>query len=159
MRNRIPPRDRFLAQLSPPAREKLLSLAESARYSAGETIYRAGEASLHFYLVQEGQVALEIALSSKARETLMTIGPGGVFGWPSLVEEGAAAASTRAVGEVEVLRIEGRGLRDLCVKEPQLGRELYHAVSTALSARLDAAGSQRGMTAPGRAAERLSRRS
>jgi CRP-like cAMP-binding protein len=159
MKDRIPPHDRFLAKLFPTARAKVLSLAESVHYSAGETIYRAGEASLHFYLVREGQVAVEVALSSKARETLMTIGPGGVFGWPALAEAGTTAASARAVDEVEVLRIEGRALRDLCAKDLQLGRELYRAVSNALSVRLDAAGGPATpVTAPARSAERQSRR-
>ena len=139
MRDRIPPHDRFLAQLSPGARKKLLSLAGPVRYSPGETIYRAGEASLHFYLVQEGEVAVEVALSPEARETLMTIGSQGAFGWPAVVEEGAAAASARAVGAVEVKRIEGRALRDLCASDPQFGRELYRAMNNALSARLETA--------------------
>jgi len=72
----------------------------------------------------------------------MTIGPGGVFGWPALVEAGTATASARAIDEVEVLRIEGRALRDRCAEDLQLGLELYREMSNALSARLNAAGGQ-----------------
>ena len=69
-------------------------------------------------------MAIEISFPPRDRQILMTIGPGDTFGWPALIESGTATASARAIEQVELLRIEGKLLRDLCSEDPRLGLEL-----------------------------------
>jgi len=66
----------------------LAILAEEKRYPAGEFIFYEGEQATKLYLLLEGQV--EMLMNTDAQgarhETVMTVEPGEVFGWSSLVE-------------------------------------------------------------------------
>jgi CRP-like cAMP-binding protein len=126
----------FLAKFSPAIRARLLSLGESCKYPAEQTIYHKGDPSRYLYIVESGQVAIEISLPMRDRKTLMTIGPGGAFGWPALIESRTATASARAIEQVDLLRIEGKLLRDLCSQDPRLGLELYRVLTESLSTHL-----------------------
>lgn len=126
----------FLANLSPQAREKLLTLGETFRYAAGEAIFQEGAPSLYLYIVRSGQVAIELHVPSKGRRVIMTAGPGDVFSWSALVEPRIETAAARAIEDTEAVGIKGGALMDLCREDPAFGFELYRALAEVISARL-----------------------
>lgn len=126
----------FLARFSPKVQEKLLSLAETFHFKAGQDVFREGDASLYFYLVKSGLVAVELHIPSKGRRTIFTTGPGGVFNWSAVVEPRVATASVRAVQDTEALGLKGGALMDLCREDTGFGFELYRAVTEVIAARL-----------------------
>jgi CRP-like cAMP-binding protein len=128
----------FLAKVPPGIRAKVLSLGELCRYPQEQTIYNKGDPSLYLYIVKSGHVAIEISFPPRDRQILMTVGPGDTFGWPALIESGTATASARAIEQVELLRIEGKLLRDLCSEDPRLGLEFYRFLTESISALLAA---------------------
>lgn len=128
----------FLARLSSPTRAKVLSLAQSFHYFAGETIFREGDPSIFLYLLKGGAVALDIPHPLRDRLTLMTINPGDIFSWSALSEARVETASARALDEVDALEVKGGALQALCSEDPQLGVEIYRALLEVISARLTA---------------------
>jgi CRP/FNR family cyclic AMP-dependent transcriptional regulator len=126
----------FLAHLSPRVQEKLLVLGEVFHYSEGQTVFHEGDPSLYLYIIKSGQVAIDVHIASKGRRSIMTAGPGDLFGWSALVEPRLETASARAVEETEALGIKGGALMDLCREDPGLGFEVYHELAEVISARL-----------------------
>jgi CRP/FNR family cyclic AMP-dependent transcriptional regulator len=126
----------FLAHLSPRVQEKLLVLGEAFHYSEGQTIFHEGDPSLYLYIVKSGQVAIDVHIASKGRRSIMTAGPGDLFGWSALVEPRLETASARAVEETEAVGIKGGALMDLCREDLGLGFEVYHELAEVISARL-----------------------
>jgi CRP/FNR family cyclic AMP-dependent transcriptional regulator len=126
----------FLAHLSPRVQEKLLALGEAFHYSEGQTIFHEGDPSLYLYIVKSGQVAIDVHIASKGRRSIMTAGPGDLFGWSALVEPRLETASARAVEETEAVGIKGGALMDLCREDLGLGFEVYHELAEVISARL-----------------------
>ena len=128
----------FLASLSPRVREKLFTLGETFRYTAGQTIFREGDPALHLFIVQTGRVAIDLHIPSKGRFTILTVGPGDVFSWCALVEPRIETATVRAVEETEVVGVKGGALMDLCREDPEFGFELYRALAEVIAGRLTA---------------------
>jgi CRP/FNR family cyclic AMP-dependent transcriptional regulator len=126
----------FLTNFSPRVQEKLLSLAETFNYQAGQDIFHEGDPSLYLYVLKAGHVAIEVHVPSKGRRTIFTSGPGDVFGWSALVEPRIETAAARAVEEAEVLGIKGGVLMDLCREDRELGFELYRALAEVIMARM-----------------------
>jgi CRP/FNR family transcriptional regulator len=126
----------FLARLSSPARTKVLSLAQTFHYLAGETIFREGDPSILLYLLEGSHIALDISHPLRGRLTLMTIGPGDIFSWSALSETRVETASARAIDEVDALGVKGGAHQDLCCEDPQPGVEIYRALLEVISARL-----------------------
>lgn len=129
----------FLAKVSPQARTKVLSVAQSFHYFAGETIFREGDPSILLYLLKGGHGALDISHPLRGRLTLMTIEPGDIFSWSALSEARVETASARAIDEVDALGVNGGALQAHCSEGPQLGVEIYRPLLEAISARLMAA--------------------
>ena len=107
----------FVARLSSPARAKVLSLAQSFHYFAGEMLFREGDPSIFLYPLKGGRVALDIFHPLRGRVTLMTIDPGDIFSWSALSD------SARASDEVDALGVKSGALEVLCREDPQLGVE------------------------------------
>jgi len=126
----------FLAKFSPRVQEKLFALAETFRFKAGEDIFREGDPSLYLYIVKTGRVAVELHVPSQGRRNIYTAGAGDVFNWSAVVEPRLATASVRAVEDTEALGLKGGALMDLCREDPELGFELYRAITEVIAARL-----------------------
>ncbi len=126
----------FLANFSPRVQEKVLSVADTFQYKAGQDIFHEGDPSLYLYIVKTGHVAVEVHVPSKGRRTIFTASPGDVFGWSALVEPRIETASARAVEETEVSAMKGGVLMDMCREDCTLGFELYRALAEIIAARL-----------------------
>src|SRR5574337_114944 len=126
----------FLANFSPRVQEKLLSVADTFQFKAGQSIFHEGDPSLYFYFVKTGHVAIEVHVPSKGRRTILTASPGDVFGWSALVEPRIETASARAAEDTEVFGIKGGELMDMCREDCTLGFELYRALAEVIMARL-----------------------
>ncbi len=126
----------FLAKFSPRVQEKLFALAESFQFKAGQDIFHEGAASLYLYVVKTGRVAVELHVPSRGRRTIYTAGTGDVFNWSAVVEPRLATASVRAVEDTEAVGLKGGALMDACREDPELGFELYRAITEIIAARL-----------------------
>lgn len=117
------------------------TLAEEKRYRAGELIFYEGDPATMLYLLLEGQVEMMMNTNAEGtrREVVMTLGPGQVFGWSSLVEPYQLAASAYCATPVRVTAIPGPGLRALMTVSCAFGLRLMEKVCQAASMQLRAA--------------------
>jgi hypothetical protein len=91
----------MFAPLAPPTIERLAANLVPVDAPAGAWLIREGERGDRFYVVDEGEVEIEIGGRTVRRE-----GPGSSFGEIALLRDVPRTASVRAVGDVQLLALE-----------------------------------------------------
>ena len=91
----------MFAPLAPPTIERLAANLVPVDASAGAWLVREGERGDRFYVVDEGEVEIEIDGRTVRRE-----GPGSSFGEIALLRDVPRTASVRAVTDVRLLALE-----------------------------------------------------
>ncbi len=115
---------------------RLASLAEWRRDPAGTVLFREGEHHAAYYIVHQGHVALEMCLSGRGCTRLLTLGPGEIVAWSSLLGSGVMTATGIAQDDVELIEFSGPRVRQLCDADQQLGYRVMRWLAAALSQRL-----------------------
>ena len=116
----------------------IAQVATLVQWNAGITVFREGDLDSFLYLVEEGRVAIEIAVPGRGRLTILTVGPGEVFGWSSLFLQRAKTASARTVEPTRALALAAGRLRELCDADPRFGYLLTRRILDVVSERLKA---------------------
>ena len=118
----------------------LATLGEEERYKAGEFVFHEADPAVKLYLLLEGRV--EMLMNTNAggtqRGVVMTVGPGEVFAWSSLVEPYQLTASARCATPVRTVAIPASGVRALTEISCRLGFRLMEKACQVASARLRA---------------------
>jgi CRP-like cAMP-binding protein len=76
------------------------------------------------YLIEEGQVAVEITVPGQGQVTINTFGPGQFFGWSSLFPSERKMAWTRAATPTRAIAINANRLKAAC----QFDHNLEYAI-------------------------------
>ncbi len=113
----------FTQDLSAQHLAKLAVLAETAVFQENQVLLQAGDRAVHFYLVLSGSVSVELA-SSVCSVRIDAIGPGGAFGWSSLLESGNTLFRVRTRESTTALRMDGQQVVGLCHRDKELCSEL-----------------------------------
>lgn len=119
----------------------LLMLARhtlSEKFSADQFIFREGQPANRFYLLQEGEVALESsAMEKEGRHRLIQIiRDGEALGWSWLFPPHYWHFGARAITPVKTIFIDGARLRELCESDYDFGHELMVRISLVVVGRL-----------------------
>ncbi|MDD5140292.1 MAG: cyclic nucleotide-binding domain-containing protein [Verrucomicrobiales bacterium] len=116
----------------------LLNNSMSVEFPAGKSIFREGELANRFYLVIEGEVALESASKEKdgIPRLIQTIGAGDVLGWSWLIPPHFWRFDARAVKPTKAIFIYGTRVRELCENDHDLGYELMKRTAEVVIGRL-----------------------
>lgn len=128
----------IFAELPRAYSDVLLANAREATYSAGQVIFREGDTADRFFLVLDGQVALEAFNIQYGSMPVQTLEPGDVFGWSVLVPPYRWRLDARATQHSRLLVLDGPALRDACEKDPGLGYALLQRFAMLLDQRLQA---------------------
>ncbi len=123
--------------LSPAVAEQLMSMARLVKYDEGEYIFRAGDHSLNLYIVESGEVSIELNIPPHGPTTLTTAGPGEWFSWSALLEPRIERASARATTIVEVWAIRGGEIMDRSIEDHEFGFQIYRALAELIATRLN----------------------
>jgi CRP/FNR family transcriptional regulator len=103
-------------------RDRLEEVAAGARVhhlEAGDTLFRAGEPGTSVYVIQEGEVEVQI-IGPRRRQLILAIaGPGASVGELSLLDEGPRSATVVATRETEALSIPREDLIRLLREDPE----------------------------------------
>jgi CRP/FNR family transcriptional regulator, cyclic AMP receptor protein len=108
------------------------------RYDTGTTIAREGDPAREFFLIHAGKVALELVPHDRPHLTILTLGPGEVFGWSWLVAPHRWRVDARAMKPTDVLVVAGGPLRALMDAHPVHGYQFLLRLVPILALRLDA---------------------
>jgi len=134
----------FFKSLRPVQIEKLADICRMQRADVGEALYRQGEIGDHLYIVVEGQVVLERAISVGVRRGTVAVAllaKGRIFGgWSTLLNEAHLLMLSAVCNKPALLvTFKGTELRRLMTEDVQLGFELLEKLCFLLRERLQLA--------------------
>lgn len=114
----------------------LAAYASEHVFHIGDFLCEEGKAADRFYLLREGQVAIDVSVPVRGRVTVQTLSHGDILGWSWLIPpyvydfDGRATALTRAVS------LDAAKLRQLCEDDHSLGYTLLKHFSGHMVRRL-----------------------
>jgi CRP/FNR family transcriptional regulator, cyclic AMP receptor protein len=126
----------FSGGLAPDHLHLLVGCARNVHFAAGHFIFREGAAADAFYLIRDGQVALET--TGPTPLTILTIGAGEVLGWSWLFEPYRWQFDARAVEPTRAIALDARCLRDKCESDHDFGYALLKQFALMVVRRLSA---------------------
>ena len=109
----------------------LESLAEEfneRRFSAGDTVALEGEGGLMFFVVESGELSVEVR-----GEPVATIGPGAAFGEIALIDRRPRTATVTAASDVKAYGLPVFVFRPFVEARPQLAWKLLEAMADRLA--------------------------
>ncbi len=116
----------------------LTGCASNVRFDTGQVIFREGEEANQFYLVREGNLAVELHAAERGPITVLTVGAGEVLGWSWLVPPYRWQFDARALQPTRAIALDGKCLRAKAEKDHDLGYELLKRVAHIMEERLQA---------------------
>lgn len=126
----------FSAALPHDVLDKLAAASSVQAVSAGVALFREGSANENLYLVRSGLIALEMHVPGRGAVRVLTLGPGEMIGWSSMLAEGKTTADAVAIDDTELVVAPAAKLQELCDANREFGYHLTRRLAEALSKRL-----------------------
>ena len=101
-------------------------------------LFREGENSDYFGILIRGRVALRTLVPERGDITILTVEPGDVYLWSSLVPPYRASSTGIAIEPIEAIIFYGNALRVALREDAELATALYPRVLVAVERRLHA---------------------
>lgn len=112
--------------------------ARNVRFEEGQVVFREGEPANEFFLIREGQVAVDVMIPHRGFTTVQTAGAGDVLGWSWLFEPYRWHFDARAQRPTRALAFDGKCLRGKCEEDHDLGYEFFQRFTRLVIERLEA---------------------
>jgi CRP-like cAMP-binding protein len=132
----------FLHDIDPAHLAQIASIAEFCDFAPHDVVFREGQSADSVYLVVSGKLSLELSPSTVYRKRLVSVGPGEMLGWSSLLEHPRFVATAVVDEPARLIRIDSRRLRAICDDDPEFGYEFTRRTMLALAKRLTATWAQ-----------------
>ncbi|MEO8245802.1 MAG: cyclic nucleotide-binding domain-containing protein [Chloroflexota bacterium] len=101
-------------------------------------LLREGDDTGIFAVITRGRVALRMRVPERGQMTILTVEPGDVVGWSSVVPPHRSTSTAVTVEETRLLVFEARTLRGLLDSDLALAATLYPRLLEAIGRRLSA---------------------
>lgn len=118
----------LLSGLSRSQIEAVRRRLQAARYRAGEVIYYSGDEPDGLYLIERGQVSLDVAGGGSEG----VFSDGEIFGEAALLLEGQRNSTARAVTDLDVWLLRREDFEDLMLQYPSLALNLSRVLESRL---------------------------
>lgn len=133
----------FLRLLPEEALDRLASLSRTLPFMLGEAIIRQGDPGAELYIVQRGEVAVNVGRSeTQSVAELARLGPGEFFGEMSLMTGEKRAATVRAFTDCEIVEVGKDAFQTVIASDPKFVEPItriladrQHAIEENLSVR------------------------
>ncbi|MFK7897461.1 MAG: Crp/Fnr family transcriptional regulator [Myxococcota bacterium] len=100
-------------------------------FADGEIIFDEGDEGMDLYIILSGHIQISRAGSSGQR-VIAKLSPGEFFGEMTVILGEARTARAIAVGETELLELDGETLEAMCMERPEIGIRLIQRLATRL---------------------------
>lgn len=117
----------------------LADAASDVTFPAKHRLIKDGHSATRFWLIQSGQVTLDLHVPGQGPMSIETIGMGELLGWSWLFPPYKWAFGAVAASPVEAFELDARAVRARCAADPVFGYEVTHRVARVLSKRLQSA--------------------
>jgi CRP-like cAMP-binding protein len=111
--------------------------AKNVRFEEGQVVFREGDPADNFYLIREGQVAVETMIPHRGPTIVHTAGAGDMLGWSWLFEPYRWHFAARAQRPTRALAFDGKCLRGKCEEDHDLGYEFFQRFTRLAIERLE----------------------
>jgi CRP/FNR family transcriptional regulator, cyclic AMP receptor protein len=129
----------FLAGLEPRAVSVLVGCASNVVFPPGDLLFKEGDPANRFYILREGDAAVELHVPGRGTMTIATVTEGEILGWSWLIPPHRCAFTVRAVTRVRAIAFDAACLRGKCEEDHDLGYELLKRFAAVMADRLQAA--------------------
>ena len=141
---RVLQNSKFCHNLAPEHLSKVASLCSEMDLDAGEWVFKQGDVGEHLYIIMDGYVHLERAMTVGEREghiTIDTLGRGRTLGcWSALLGEPHVLMSGAICDKPSrLLKIKGTDMRSMMTADIQFGFDLMERLCFLLRDRIQAA--------------------
>lgn len=116
----------------------LAGAASDVAFPAGHRLFEDGGHANRFWLIQSGQVALDLQVPGQGPVQIEAIGLGELLGWSWLFPPFRWAFGAVAIRPVRAFEFDGRAVRARCESDPILGYELTRRLTRVIAHRLQA---------------------
>ncbi|MGD8454355.1 MAG: cyclic nucleotide-binding domain-containing protein [Phycisphaerae bacterium] len=129
----------YFAGVGAESLKAVAAITEERSLNVGEPLFAEGDEAPALFILRSGQVDIVYQAHIDEGRVVDTVVAGDLIGWSSLVApyECTATAVPREPGTV--VRIEARGIRELCERDHSLGYHLLKVLAGTLSRRLQGA--------------------
>jgi CRP/FNR family transcriptional regulator, cyclic AMP receptor protein len=128
----------FLRDMPPEYVERLVNIARILDFKACDLVFREGAAAESMYLIARGSVSLEVCAAGTGCRQILTLGPGELLGWSSLLGQSRYTARARTPQGACLVQFNVAQLLQLCDQDPRFGYDLMRRTAVALAKRLNA---------------------
>jgi CRP-like cAMP-binding protein len=118
----------FLAGLEPEFGHTMVGCVRNVRFDDGEYLFREGGPADSFYLLREGQVALELKVPARDPVVFSTIGAGELVGASWLLPPYRWGFDARATAPTRAFALDAACLRGKCDADPHFGYAMMKRV-------------------------------
>ncbi len=125
----------LFAGLAPEQLARLAPLCRPVRFAAGEKIFAQGDLAQRVFILERGEVALQLYPEDGGCLTIAVIHPEGIFGWSAALGRSRYTSAAVCVVDATALMMRGNELRAVVQAEPQLGRLLLGRMALAVAGR------------------------
>lgn len=108
---------------------------QTTRFAAGDTVLEEGNANRALHILKTGRIRVTRRVHDR-EVALCDLEAGQTFGELSILEDGVASASLRAMTETEVLSIPIHDLATFLRASPSAAAKFWHAIAVDLRRRL-----------------------
>lgn len=116
--------------------EQLAAESNMVQLTCGTILFREGSANDNLYLVRSGRLGVEMNVPGRGAVRILTLGPGEMIGWSSLLDQGQVTATTVAVEDSQLVYASASSLRRVSEANHHFGYHLMRQMASALSKRL-----------------------
>ena len=141
----------MLTALTRPELKKLATQVRVETYSAGEMIFRQGDAGDSFYMIKSGKVNVVVGKSLDEKVVVASLGPGNFFCEMSLLTGAVRTAGIHVNEDAEFIVIDKESFASTLVNNPSIAESLSRILSER-QAGLEAGRDREAVVAVGRRA-------
>jgi CRP/FNR family transcriptional regulator, cyclic AMP receptor protein len=126
----------FFQGINPHYLHLLTDSASLLRFGIGQEIFRERQDADHFYLIHQGQVALETFVPRLGSKTIQVIGAAEALGWSWFYPPYQWQFTARALEPVEAVALGAASLREKAEENHDFGYDLAMRVGRVMLVRL-----------------------
>lgn len=128
----------FFDGMAEPHLETMSGCGMLVRFKAGEFLIREGDPADTFYLIRDGEVAIECHIPAAGALSVARIGAGEVTGYSWLFPPYRNSFDSHALTDVSAVALSGSCLRDKAEADRELGYQLMKRFAQVMLERLQA---------------------
>ncbi|MCM2430091.1 Crp/Fnr family transcriptional regulator [Streptomyces sp. RKAG337] len=126
----------LLDTLTTAHRDRLLALSAPVSFPTGARIFEADRAAERFWVLDRGEVALDLHVPGRRAVVVQTLSAGELLGWSWLFPPFRWQLGAQARTAVQATEFPAAAVRDLCSADPGLGQEFVLLCAAVIGSRL-----------------------